>query len=170
MTYPDDYKGDKTPCFQIPPNTPFIMKNDPLFNSSSPPVPAWSSGMYHRRALLRGGKATTATSPPSFPRSLLQALPRFLQALSIGGPPSSPRPVPSSVQSSEATGIETSIFIDTSTATAERQAELLLEKLQDDLSAPWENNRGNDAWIRPDWSFLDSFPAISNAPLPSHIA
>ena len=100
----------------------------------------------------------------SFAHSLLQALPRSLESFSIGGPLFSPRSVLSSVQSSKPTGIDTSSFNPMATA------QLLFEKLQDDPSAPWENDRGNDAWIRPDWSFLDGFPAIPDAPLASHAA
>ena len=123
--------------------------------------------MYHLRALLRGGKAAAATSSPPFARSLLQFISRFLQTLSIAGPPSSPRHVPSSVQSSEPTLADLTTTTSSKDQEGQKMEEGLLQKLQNDLSAPWENDRGKDAWIQADWYFLDNFPVLPNAPVAS---
>lgn len=38
-----------------------------------------------------------------------------------------------------------------------------MQRLQNDLSAPWDNKSDADKWNKPDWSFLANFPAIPNS-------
>lgn len=38
------------------------------------------------------------------------------------------------------------------------------QRLQDDLSAPWDNKGDAHHWNRADWSFLANFPALPNTP------
>jgi len=207
VKYPDDYKGDKIPSFQIPFGISFVIPSSSSGEKKSSNGGGSSGG--EKRALLRGGKATTtpfpartiATAPMTtretttmkeeellvhaqaaglinekdvteikklLPTGEQSEIPNELYSLL---PPLFPSSKSASPTQSDTTSSEDEKKKETAEGTDEEEEdEGLLNKLKNDLSAPWENNRGKDAWMQPDWTFLAHFPLVPNAPIAQRTA
>ena len=206
VKYPDDYKGEKIPSFQLPFGISFVIPSPSGGKKKKSNTGGDNSGG-GKRALLRGGKAATSPSSatattttrkmtktkeeellahaqaaglinekdvneikkllpsaeqPEIPDEVYSLLPPLFPS-SKSAPPAQPNTTSSKDKEKEET-------VEEAEEEEEEEEEGLLKKLQNDLSAPWENNRGKDAWMQPDWSFLDHFPVVPNAPIAQRTA
>ena len=63
----------------------------------------------------------------------------------------------------EAPAVETPVAEKPAEEKPAEEKESPLTRLQNDVSAPWDNAKDADKWNKPDWSFLANFPAIPNS-------
>jgi hypothetical protein len=241
VKYPDEYKGEKIPSFQLPFGIPFVITSSSSSSSFSSSSHTTSSGRKgeksrgsskpdgsRRRSLLRGGRPNgpltslfdrildtfeilrsthtphpppntkrtdsprdhslhtdqkplssfpTATSPSEGPDAIFQHaaasglvheedMEELKWLLPSGNQPEIPPEVyvvNPPFLSIPPLGLDT-VVGEEEEAGADGAEAKLLDQLYGDRSAPWENSRGEDAWLRPDWTFLDQFPVIANVP------